>query len=207
MLGVCVCVCAHWVVCVHQAVCVPVCFLKGECWEKDQGPVLGFSGDQTPAVLSQGIPTAGMQRVIHRKPGLCMAKGRPCTNALHVHMGFPGGSDSKEFACNVGDLGSIPGLGRSLGEGNGNPLQHSCLENSKDTTVHQVAKSQTGLSDTFSLSREGLLASAIFQQWGLGWRLGEGWEEAEKSCCMPGSAVHGKLALTGGLSTQARTGL
>ena len=44
-------------------------------------------------------------------------------------MGFPGGTDSKESACNVGDLGSIPGLERSPGEGNGNPLQYSCLEN------------------------------------------------------------------------------
>ena len=43
--------------------------------------------------------------------------------------GFPGGSDSKESACNAGDLGSIPALGRSPGEGNGNPLQSSCLEN------------------------------------------------------------------------------
>ena len=47
-------------------------------------------------------------------------------------MGFPGGSDGKESACNVGDLGSIPGLGRYPGEGNGNQLQYSCLENSKD---------------------------------------------------------------------------
>ena len=45
---------------------------------------------------------------------------------------FPGGSDSKASACNVGDLGSIPGSGRSLGERNGNPLQYSCLENSMD---------------------------------------------------------------------------
>ena len=44
--------------------------------------------------------------------------------------GFPGGSGSKESACNAGDMGSIPGSGRSPGEGNGNPLQHSCLENS-----------------------------------------------------------------------------
>ena len=42
---------------------------------------------------------------------------------------FPGGSDSKESFCNVGDRGSIPGLGRSLGGGHGNPLQYSCLEN------------------------------------------------------------------------------
>ena len=46
--------------------------------------------------------------------------------------GFPGGSGSKASACNSGDLGSIPGLGRSPGEGNGNPLQYSCLENPKD---------------------------------------------------------------------------
>ena len=46
--------------------------------------------------------------------------------------GFPGGSDGKASACNVEDPGSIPGLGRSPGEGNGNPLQYSCLENSMD---------------------------------------------------------------------------
>ena len=44
-------------------------------------------------------------------------------------MDFPGGSDGKESACNVGDMGLIPGSGRSPGEGNGNPLQYSCLEN------------------------------------------------------------------------------
>ena len=47
-------------------------------------------------------------------------------------LGFPGGSDGKAPACNVGDLGSNPGSGRSPGEGNGNPLQYSCLENSMD---------------------------------------------------------------------------
>ena len=47
-------------------------------------------------------------------------------------MGFPGGSESKESACNARDPGSIPGSGRSPGEGNGNPLQYSCLENSMD---------------------------------------------------------------------------
>ena len=51
---------------------------------------------------------------------------------LKHDKGFPGGSDSKASACNTGDLGSIPGLGRSPGEGNGNPLQYSCLENSMD---------------------------------------------------------------------------
>ena len=47
-------------------------------------------------------------------------------------MGFPGGSDSRESACNAGDLGSIPGLGTSPGEGNGNPLQYSGPENSRE---------------------------------------------------------------------------
>ena len=46
--------------------------------------------------------------------------------------GFPGGSEGKASACNVTDLGSVPGSGRSPGEGNGNPLQYSCLENSMD---------------------------------------------------------------------------
>ena len=54
----------------------------------------------------------------------------PGTNNIHlIIMGFSGGSDSKESTCNVGDLGSIPGLGWSLGGGHGNPLQYSCLEN------------------------------------------------------------------------------
>ena len=48
----------------------------------------------------------------------------------HIQMGFPGGSDGKASACSVGDPGSIPGLGRSAGEGNGNPLQYTCLEDS-----------------------------------------------------------------------------
>ena len=63
-------------------------------------------------------------------------------------MGFPGASDGKESACNAGDPSSIPGLGRSPGEGNGKPLQYSCLENPMDggdwgAIVHGVAKSQT----------------------------------------------------------------
>ena len=56
-------------------------------------------------------------------------------------MGFPCGSAGNESACNVGDLGSIPGLGRSPGEGKGYPLQYSGLENSMDSIVHGVAKS------------------------------------------------------------------
>ena len=62
-------------------------------------------------------------------------------------LGFPGGSAGKEFARNAGDLSSIPGLGRSPGEGKGYLLQYSGLENSMDCIVHKVAKSWTGLSD------------------------------------------------------------
>ena len=63
-------------------------------------------------------------------------------------MDFPGGSDGKESACSIGDLGSIPGLGRSPEEGNGYPLQYSFLENPMDkgawqATAHRVAKSRT----------------------------------------------------------------
>ena len=56
---------------------------------------------------------------------------------------FSCGSAGKESACNAGDLGSIPGLGRSTGEGKGCPIQYSGLENSMDYTVHGVTKSQT----------------------------------------------------------------
>ena len=59
------------------------------------------------------------------------------------NKGFPHSSVGKESACNAGDPGSIPGSGRSTGEGKGYPLQYSDLENSMDCIVHGVAKSQT----------------------------------------------------------------
>ena len=62
-------------------------------------------------------------------------------------MGFPCGSAGKESASNVGDLGSMPGLGRSPGEGKGYPLQYSGLENSIDCIAHGLAKSWTQLSN------------------------------------------------------------
>ena len=67
-------------------------------------------------------------------------------------MGFPGGSEGKESACNAGHSNSVPGSGRSPGEGNSNPLQYSCLENSMDrgawrTIVLGVTKRQTLLRD------------------------------------------------------------
>ena len=68
-------------------------------------------------------------------------------NHLESTWVFPGGSDGKEFACSGGDLGWIPGLGRSPGERKGYLLQYSGLENSMDRIVHGVAKSRTQLSD------------------------------------------------------------
>ena len=74
------------------------------------------------------------------------------------NRGFPGGSEVKASACNAGDLSSIPGSGRSPGEGNGNPLLYSCLENPMGggawwATVHRVAKSWTLLNDfTFTIA-------------------------------------------------------
>ena len=71
---------------------------------------------------------------------------------VSLSKGFPGSLDSKASAYNMGDLGLIPGSGRSPGEGNGNPFQYSCLENPMVggawwATVHRVAKSRTPLSD------------------------------------------------------------
>ena len=83
-----------------------------------------------------------------------------------VFWGFPCGSAGRESACNVGDLGSIPGLGGSPGEGKGYPLQYSGMENSMDCIVHGVAKSWTRPSyRTTSLM---LLPTEAFQC--LSWR-------------------------------------
>ena len=76
----------------------------------------------------------------------------PLTLEAILEPVFPGGSVHKEYACNAGDLGSIPGFGRSPGEGNGNPLQYYFLENPMDrgawwAPVHGVRRSQTRLSD------------------------------------------------------------
>ena len=68
-----------------------------------------------------------------------------------VFLAFPCGSAGKESACNGGDLGSVPGLGRSPGEGKGYPRQYSGLENSMDCIVHGVTKSRTRLRDFHSL--------------------------------------------------------
>ena len=73
----------------------------------------------------------------HDATALCFPSDRLPTP---VFLGFPGGSAGEESACSVGDLGSIPGLGRSPGEGKGYPLQFSGLENSMDCIVHGGAE-------------------------------------------------------------------
>ena len=90
-------------------------------------------------------------------------------------MGFPGGSDSKESACN-GDLGLIPESGRSTGEGNGNPLRNSCLENPMDggawqATVHGVSKIRQLSNFTIPsmVSKEEIVGNSLVVLWlGLG---------------------------------------
>ena len=93
------------------------------------------------------------------EPGGLQSLGHKLSDMTHqlTLWGFSGGTDNKESACNVGDLGSIPGSGRSPGEKNGNLLQYSCLGNSMDkgawwVTAHGVTKSQTQLRD-FHFSR------------------------------------------------------
>ena len=71
---------------------------------------------------------------------------------IYIYNGLPSGSEGKESACNAGDPGQIPRWGRPPGEGNGNPLQYSCLENPVDrgawqATVHGAVQSQTQLSN------------------------------------------------------------
>ena len=83
-----------------------------------------------------------------------------------ISAGFPAGLEVKMSACNARDPDLIPGLGRSLGEGNGNPLQYSCLENPMDrgawwAIVHGVAKSQTQLSKRLNINIRIHLRSAV----------------------------------------------
>ena len=88
--------------------------------------------------------------VLHQEThSVCLSQNTVTSNTIN---NFPGGSEGKASAFNARDLGSIPGWGRSPGEGNGNPLQYSCLENPMGgeawwATFHGVTKSQTRLSD------------------------------------------------------------
>ena len=94
-----------------------------------------------------GLQSMGSQRVRHNR----VTKHIILQHAT-ITKGFPCGSDGKESSCNAEDLGSIPGLGRSPGEGKSYPLQYSGLDNSMDYIVHEVAKSWTQLSNFHFLS-------------------------------------------------------
>ena len=91
-------------------------------------------------ILGQGVCLYHSSAGKESDPGSCLGKipWRRDRLPTPVFLGFPCGSAGKESACNVGDLDSIPGLGRSPGEGKGYPLHNSGLENSMDYTVHGV---------------------------------------------------------------------
>ena len=101
-------------------------------------------GRKDELVLQEGVEGPPVQRrgvSLPHIPGCFM--GQMTSEPDRGRRGFPGGSAGKESACTAGDLGSIPGLGRSPGEGIGYPLQNSRRENSMDCIVHGVAKNQT----------------------------------------------------------------
>ena len=96
-----------------------------------------------------------------------LASPAPKKRGSKKYLGFPGGSDGKAPAFNVGDLDSIPGPGKSPGEGNGNPLQYSCLENPMDrwawsAIVHAIAKSRTRLSYFSQTNRDPLFSISLY---------------------------------------------
>ena len=125
-----------------------------------------LTGDHTETVVTEPSSSNSGKLLEHKHSQRVQISGTSLmVQWLRLHTpnaggmgGFPGGSEVKASACNVGDLGSIPGSGRSPGEGNGNPLQYSFLENPMDggawgATVHGVAKSRTRLCNfTFTFS-------------------------------------------------------
>ena len=89
----------------------------------------------------------GLIKAMRERADSVVTKDAQIDTAWITNACFPGGPAGEESACSVGDLGSIPGLGRSPGEGRGCPLQYCGLGNSMDCIVHGVAKSRTRLSD------------------------------------------------------------
>ena len=105
-------------------------------WASVEGDYIRAKGPQLPSPRRVVILS-----FCHRSPSTIILV------FAFLSLGFPGGSASKESACNAGDLGLIPGLERSLGKGKGYPLQYCVLENSMNCMVHGVAKSRTQLSN------------------------------------------------------------
>ena len=119
-------------------------------------------------ILGQVVPHIKLLQIIIKK--VCIVRLPSEVHSVFNLPTFshtiPGGSEDKVSARNVGDLGLIPGLGRSPGEGNGNPLQYSCLENPMNgealwATVHGVSKSWTQLSDFTFTFKQYLVAVAF----------------------------------------------
>ena len=130
------------------------------CYQNSHGPKVPVAGLQGTFCrhLLLGVPRAEMSlsvasHILLWELGTSWVQNRSLLFSSCL-MDSSGGSDSKESACNSGDLGSIPGLGRSPEKGNGSPLQYSCLENYMDrgawwVTVHGVTKCWIQLSDLY----------------------------------------------------------
>ena len=119
------------------------CELVPLCWDELRGAL----GPIRASLVAQLVRIHLQRRRPRFDPWVGKIPWRRKRQPTPVFLGFPCGSDGKESACNVGDLGTSPGLGRSPGEGNGYPLQYSGLENSMDYTVCGVTSSWTRLSD------------------------------------------------------------
>ena len=127
---------------------IQICSSRRKCW----WPVISWAPEAECVpkawVLTCCSPLAKTTSCVRNTPSTqsMFSKYHSPLKLIDI-WGFPDSSVGKQFACNVGDLGLIPGLGRSPGEGKGYPLQYSGLENSVNCIVHGVAKSWTQLSD------------------------------------------------------------
>ena len=136
------------------------------CWDELRGAL----GPIRASLVAQLVRIHLQRRRPQFDPWVGKIPWRRKRQPTPVFLGFPCGSDGKESACNAGDLGTSPGLGRSPGEGNGYPLQYSGLENSMDYTVCGVTRSQTRLSECFTFTFSPIICphhSSYLQRW---WR-------------------------------------
>ena len=137
----------------HAPLPIPLC--THDCTDNRGRQIIQMHLQGAPGHHKWNSPISGSKKEVIRgreSAHRIFAIGPKFSQNTLLHDKNPGASDGKESAGNVGDLGSIPGLGRSRGEGNSFPLQYSCLENSMDrgdrqATVHGVTKRQTQLSD------------------------------------------------------------
>ena len=111
---------------------------ESACNARDPGSIPGLGSSTGEGKKKLPTPVFWPRELVHG-----VAKSWTALSNFHFHLGFPCASADKESTCNAGDLGSIPGFGRSPGEGKGYLLQYSGLENSRDCIVNGVAKSWT----------------------------------------------------------------